>query len=223
MLSLVADHDPLYQSEAGLLGCASGDDEENTGHSEIQRPPTADRDDQDGRGDMPYSEQRPFTSARLVPNPQLQPGHSVAHEETSPPTTMTEKGGLLYSSDEVASSTSGVCPSAGSIVQICLVESWGDPDYTGLTGFQLLKAPSGEPVELREDQLTGVGEGFETLVGGVNLTTEEENMCLFPLDPLSAPPTITVTLATPTPLFGMRIWNYNASLEESYKGVRLTF
>ena len=49
---------------------------------------------------------------------------------------------------------------------------------------------------------------------------DEDHMCLVPL-PSSSPPTLTLTLGTPTPLLGLRVWNYNRSLEDSYSGVRL--
>ena len=53
------------------------------------------------------------------------------------------------------------------------------------------------------------------------MTTDEDHMCLVPL-PSSSPPTLTLTLGTPTPLLGLRVWNYNRSLEDSYSGVRLS-
>lgn len=44
-------------------------------------------------------------------------------------------------------------------------------------------------------------------------------MWLVPHPSSSHPPTLTITLSTPTPLQGLKVWNYNKSLEDSYCGV----
>jgi hypothetical protein len=93
----------------------------------------------------------------------------------------------------------------------------------------LLQADTREPLHLRDDQLEegGLERGGENnmaaMVDGVNVTTDVEHMYLCPTTTTtmtsSGHVTITLTLDTPTRLYGLRIWNYNASLEDSYKGV----
>ena len=60
------------------------------------------------------------------------------------------------------------------------------------------------------------------LIDGINVTTDEDHMWFVPLPSSSSPPILTLTLGTPTPLLGLRVWNYNGSLEDSYSGVRLS-
>ena len=57
------------------------------------------------------------------------------------------------------------------------------------------------------------------LIDGHNVTTEMDYMWLADLM-LNKRITITVTFDTDVYLTGIRIWNYNASLELSYCGVR---
>ena len=219
MLSLVADHDPLYQAEAEAVAMSrsysSGHSEEDWDETEMQRPQTTDRDDPDGV-DVTNYEQRPFTSARhkdeRLQVTQSEPSQTVLSrgiEETLPSQHKATCSQLLV----------------GQVVQLCLTESWGDPSYVGLTGVELLLTPAKEPLVLREDQLSGPAtvERVSALVDGVNLTMDVENMCLCSTLHSSQPPTITVTLDTPTQLFGMRLWNYNTSLEDTYKGVSIPF
>lgn len=223
VLSFVSDHDPLYQSEvaAEALRCNGGYHEDERGDSDDQRPQTADGDDLAGE-ETTYSVQRPFTMARLgVDHSQDNPSlTAMDHGGDRQPCSFEQVDGSVDHPLVVSSQGRSGHLLLGCVVQISLTESWGDCSYIGLTGLELLKSPTREPLHLREDQLTGdVGEGLGVLVGGVNLTTEAESMFLCPLYQSSDPPTITITLDTPTPLFGMRIWNYNNSLEDSYKGV----
>lgn len=226
VLSLVADHDPLYQSEvaAEALKCGGDYHEDRRNDSDNHRPQTADRDDRASE-DKTYNDQRPFTTARIEVECDR------ASQDNPSLTAVSERGDREpCSSEQVDSSVDHPLvessrgrsgrPLSGHVLQVSLIESWGDSSYIGLTGLELLKSPTQEPLHLREDQLTGhVGEGLGMLVGGVNLTTEAETMFLCPLYHSSDPPTITITLDVPTPLFGMKIWNYNSSLEDSYKGV----
>ena len=240
VLSLIADHDPLYQAEAeaNALMFSGSYNEGELAEAVSHRPRTADKEDfNDGSEGLTYSDQRPFTTARTTSKILH---HQEGDEEEEPvqiksPSAMLssrtveeaeqreEKGveSRLSPSLELRDSLSDQCV-VGRVVQLCLIDSWGDGSYVGVTGVELLAEQTKEPLYLREDQVTGEGEELAALVGGVNLTTDMENMCLFHVYPSSAPPTITITLDTPTRLFGMRVWNYNTSIEDTYKGVSLT-
>ena len=172
---------------------------------EIHRPKTADLDS----GTEP--EHRPFTTASLS-NPITEP---------NPPNASLE--------DQKAQGGSTI---TGSIVQIVLASNWGDLSYMGLTGIELLEADNREPILLRPNQLIlSVSSeeecdecGVEKLLDGVNVTTDATHMWVCPVPHPSSqssqsPVTITFTLDTPTSLLGLRVWNYNATMEDSYKGV----
>jgi len=133
----------------------------------------------------------------------------------------------------------------GSEIQIVLKSNWGDSTHFGLTGIAVLLADAAEPLQLKPDQLEFVQMGgglsfapslqlnlqyeMSTLVDGNNVTTDAAHMwvCALPSSETldgglqsSGSPTIIVRLAEPRLLHGLRVWNYNASLEDSYKGVR---
>lgn len=59
------------------------------------------------------------------------------------------------------------------------------------------------------------------LVDGVVLTVDPEHMWLASLSKESQGCTLTLVMDQKTHLRGIRVWNYNASPEDSYKGVRL--
>jgi len=56
------------------------------------------------------------------------------------------------------------------------------------------------------------------LVDGVNVTTCDSHMWLAPYTP-GGDHMITITLATPTLISGIQIWNYNKSTEDTSRGV----
>ena len=202
VLSLVADNDPLYQAEVKAIRYSSSYNEEaELEESCDRRPKTADHSEE---------EERPFTTTRMaVDNQQSDQAVLCGSEE--------EEGmGCLPELEAMSSQ-----PLVGSVIELSLAKSWGDTSYTGLTGFELLTSPTQQPLSLRAEQLSGtVMEGLPSLVGRVNLTTDVENMYLCPV--CLDCPTISIALDTPTRLHGMRVWNYNASVEDSYRGVSCT-
>ena len=111
----------------------------------------------------------------------------------------------------------------GQVLQIVLTENWGDPGSIGLTGLAMLTS-SGEALQLRSEQISSEVEGqrsnfeAERLLDGVNVTCDSEHMWVVPFDS-AQPPSLTLSLGTPTHITGIIVWNYNASVEDSYRGV----
>ena len=111
------------------------------------------------------------------------------------------------------------------VVMMTLLSSWRNTRHAGLTGVELLDS-SQQPIPLTSSQLcvhTGAEdrEGQEdvgVLLDGVNLTTRPEHMWMSPLlhDGVVS---LSIELTQPTELAGMRVWNYNRSLGDSYMGV----
>ncbi|CAL8305235.1 unnamed protein product [Boreogadus saida] len=114
-----------------------------------------------------------------------------------------------------------------------LLQTWGDPHYLGLTGLEVVGRDGGSlPLDLSMvtasppdlNQLPGYGRDARTLdklVDGHNLTTEDHHMWLVPFSSGAPPPTLTVSFPRPQPIAGLRVWNYNKSPEDSYRGVKV--
>lgn len=95
-----------------------------------------------------------------------------------------------------------------------------DIGFVGLTGIELI-GDQGTAVPLVNANLhcNVADTHLMRLIDGHNVTTEMD--CMWLTDAiLDKRITITVTFDTDVYLTGMRIWNYNASLELSYCGVR---
>ncbi len=114
-------------------------------------------------------------------------------------------------------------------MQIILENNWGDPFHIGLTSIGLLEANSRQLIPLRPDQLSlsfcdenedSENPELQKLVDGVDVTNDPSHMWSCPVKPSAQHcPTITVTLDAPTAIHGIRVWNYNATMEDSFKGV----
>jgi hypothetical protein len=181
------------------------------------RPPTP---NQESLGVATVS--RPFTSAADV----IEKGKGGKKKGKS-----DSKPAALVESPITRAPSSSLNLCTGSVVEVLLASNWGDPSYVGLTGISLLSAESRQPIALRPDQLTlsvpleggGVGEiKAPELTDGVNLTIDPAHMWAWPIaDPTSKTVSLTFKLDAPTTIRGLRVWNYNQSLEDSYSGVRL--
>lgn len=92
--------------------------------------------------------------------------------------------------------------------------------FVGLTGIELI-GDQGVTLPLVNANLhCNVGDMHLTrLIDGHNITTEMDRMWLTDVTS-NKRIIITIIFNTDVNLTGMRIWNYNASLELSYCGVR---
>ncbi|KAM3721461.1 Protein KATNIP [Dirofilaria immitis] len=102
-----------------------------------------------------------------------------------------------------------------------LLENWGAPDCIGLTGLQFL-GPHGIVLDSLDCSITASSatQTSYRLLNGKNLTRSREDMWLTSYSRNSPPVRITVTFAEPVIVSGICVWNYNASPEMSYAGVR---
>ena len=210
MLYRVSCHDPVFQRYLKSTGSY------NAGvDNDVCRTKTADFD----AAAQSFNQQRPSTSST--------PSSSKVSEMKISRTVLTEKESDL-----------SLGHVTGSEVHLVLSSNWGDPFYIGLTGIALLETGSEEPVLLRPDQVDLLlapskedDENFVhrqsselgAIVDGVNVTTDVANMWACPVASTMGgvhSPTLVVKLDRLTSLRGLRVWNYNASLEDSYKGVR---
>ncbi|KAL0156196.1 hypothetical protein M9458_047442, partial [Cirrhinus mrigala] len=107
-------------------------------------------------------------------------------------------------------------------LQLNLLSSWGDPHYVGLTGLEVV-GKGGESIPVDVSMVTASPRDLndlpeysndlrtlDKLFDGMNITTDDKHMWLIPLTSGSD--------HTLTTIAGLRIWNYNKSPEDSYRG-----
>ncbi|XP_026830568.1 protein KIAA0556 isoform X2 [Ooceraea biroi] len=105
-------------------------------------------------------------------------------------------------------------------IQLIIVSNWGLQHLVGLTGIELI-GDQDVTVSLANANLhCAIGDAHLTnLIDGHNVTTDMDHMWLADLTS-NKRITITVSFDTDVHVTGMRIWNYNASLELSYCGIK---
>uniref|UniRef100_A0A8C1GUC4 KATNIP domain-containing protein n=1 Tax=Cyprinus carpio TaxID=7962 RepID=A0A8C1GUC4_CYPCA len=200
ILEAMARYDDTFGSEMEM--CGSGVEEE-----ELQRPRTA-----DGEG-----EERPFTQAAFRKedtHTRMDVDHIAAAELCAD--TGEETTGLY----------------TGSILQLNLLSSWGDPHFVGLTGFEVV-GKGGESIPVDVSMATASPRDLndlpeysndlrtlDKLFDGMNITTDDKHMWLIPFTSASDH-TLTVRFGRPQTIAGFRIWNYNKSPEDSYRGLKV--
>uniref|UniRef100_A0A1I7UXM9 DUF4457 domain-containing protein n=1 Tax=Caenorhabditis tropicalis TaxID=1561998 RepID=A0A1I7UXM9_9PELO len=107
------------------------------------------------------------------------------------------------------------------ILHIELLSNWGMNGLIGLTGLELIDDHN---QLIEESQFTvttsdGDKEQCSKLFNGRNLTRDPQDMWLVDFDS-KKPVTISITFHTSISLKALSVWNYNASFELSYAGVK---
>uniref|UniRef100_Q8C753-3 Isoform 3 of Katanin-interacting protein n=1 Tax=Mus musculus TaxID=10090 RepID=Q8C753-3 len=171
----------------------------------LRRPSTADGEGQD---------ERPFTQAGLGAQDQV-PGLEL---QTSPPVSevTTPEPGIFY----------GLC------LRLNLTASWGDLHYIGLTGLEVV-GKDGEALPIQPHQLSASprdlndlpeynddSRTLDKLIDGMNITTEDEHMWLIPFSP-GLDHVVMIHFDRAQSIAGLRLWNYNKSPEDTYRGVKI--
>ncbi|XP_056222133.1 katanin-interacting protein isoform X1 [Seriola aureovittata] len=172
---------------------------------ELQRPRTA-----DGEG-----EERPFTQAGFREEDltlKLHLNPTVSQSEDN----MEHIPGMY----------------TGKCLRLELLLTWGDSHYIGLTGLEVVgKEGESLPLDLSMvaasprdlNDLPEYGHDLRTidkLIDGNNITTEDQHMWLIPFS-YGDPHTLNITFNEAQTIAGLRIWNYNKSPEDSYRGVKV--
>ncbi|XP_053132779.1 katanin-interacting protein isoform X3 [Hemicordylus capensis] len=171
---------------------------------ELKRPRTA-----DGEGD-----ERPFTQAgSRVEEKQMQ---EQATGPDSVPERVTKEPGIY----------------TGKCLLLNFTTSWGDAHYLGLTGLEVV-GKDGQPILFSVDQLsasprdlndlveyTDDSRTLDKLIDGTNITMEDEHMWLIPFSP-GEDHIVTIHFTQAETIAGLRIWNYNKSPEDTYRGAKV--
>uniref|UniRef100_A0A8C7L4G8 Protein KIAA0556 n=1 Tax=Oncorhynchus kisutch TaxID=8019 RepID=A0A8C7L4G8_ONCKI len=174
-----------------FCGEAEGFEELVGYEEELQRPRTA-----DGEG-----EERPFTQAGFRPEDDL-----------------------------ISLSFSPPSPSSGLRIELSM--TWGDSHYLGLTGLEVvgkegdslhldLTMVDASPRDLNDlPEYNQEARTLDKLIDGHNITTEDQHMWLIPFS-CGQHHTLTVNFDKAQTVAGLRIWNYNKTPEDSYRGVKV--
>eukprot|EP00002_Diphylleia_rotans_P001000 TRINITY_DN10545_c0_g1_i1.p1 TRINITY_DN10545_c0_g1~~TRINITY_DN10545_c0_g1_i1.p1 ORF type:complete len:1785 (+),score=340.31 TRINITY_DN10545_c0_g1_i1:93-5447(+) len=126
---------------------------------------------------------------------------------------------------------SGASFPSGRVLRIEFLTTWGDLYYLGLTGIQIFDGEgnlinlnaamlSAQPKDLNE--LPGSNSDVRTLdklVNNQNLTTDIKNMWMIPYKSGSRH-VLAISLLKPTKLGALKIWNYNKSPDDSFRGAQ---
>nr|XP_028561320.1 protein KIAA0556 homolog isoform X3 [Podarcis muralis] len=171
---------------------------------ELKRPRTA-----DGEGD-----ERPFTQAGL--RTEDRQGWMQTAVPDSVPEMVTKEPGVY----------------TGKCLLLNFTASWGDAHYLGLTGLEVVGKES-QAIPLSLDQLSASPQDLnelaeytddcrtlDKLIDGINITMEDEHMWLIPFSPGEAH-VVTVHFTRAESVAGLRIWNYNKSPEDTYRGAKV--
>ncbi|KAL0984294.1 hypothetical protein UPYG_G00139570 [Umbra pygmaea] len=177
------------------------------GYEEVlQRPRTA-----DGEG-----EERPFTQAGFRPEDEL-----ALKLHLNPAVQQS-----IEALDQIPGMYNGKC------LKLELTMTWGDAHYLGLTGLEVVgKEGDSLPLDLTMvvasprdlNDLPEYGQDTRTLdklIDGHNITTDDQHMWLIPFS-CGQQHTLTVNFGKTQTVAGLRIWNYNKTPEDSYRGVKV--
>lgn len=147
--------------------------------------------------------ERPFTSAR--------DNRENNHETTSQEITGTEPNSYCVKR-----------------IEIQFHSTWGDEDHIGLTGVEVL-GEDNEPIYVSESMINitndcscQIPSDIGSIVNGINVTTMSTNMCLLPFCE-NCSVSLKIQFNQARQINGIRLWNYNRSREDTYKGAKLLY
>ena len=119
----------------------------------------------------------------------------------------------------------------GREIEVLLVDTWGDKNYIGLTGLQVV-AQGNAVVEVTDAQLaasprdlneipgnSGDPRTKDKLINHVNVTCDDRNMWLIPYTP-GGTHKLVVQLPNALNLVALRLWNYNKTPEDAARGAK---
>lgn len=119
-----------------------------------------------------------------------------------------------------------------TVLTIFFSATWGDQNYLGLTGLELL-GETFENICLNMDILQASPNDLNDLheyddddrtldkiINGVNVTMSDENMWMIPFNE-DGTHLIKISFVEPTVITGLRVWNYNKSLEDTFRGAKV--
>ena len=117
------------------------------------------------------------------------------------------------------------------VIAIFFCETWSDQHYLGLTGLEILGETFEQiPLEMRMikafpkdlndlDEYDNDDRTLDKVINGVNVTTADENMWMIPFN-ANGTQLLKISFDDYTIVTGLRVWNYNKSLEDTFRGAK---
>ncbi|KAK7112200.1 hypothetical protein V1264_011687 [Littorina saxatilis] len=207
----------LFSTDEGILEAVSKNDDAfegdmlSEGEEDVpfQRPSTADNEDED-------DDDRPFTRAAGV--------LSKKKEEKKEPTPRPGTSMVTFAGDILVYKTHKL--------ELNFTATWGDMHYLGLTALEVV-GKEGEPLPVTMSMISAHPHDvrhlkgheqddrtLDKLIDGTAVTMSDEHMWLIPFTE-GKNHTVTITFPKETLVSGLRIWNYNKSPEDTYRGARI--
>ncbi|XP_060521612.1 katanin-interacting protein-like isoform X2 [Cylas formicarius] len=145
-------------------------------------------------------------------NKSDRPPTSIVLSEVRPVT-----GTALKKASETSDSPEQILIGAKRL-DLVLLENWGNPLAIGLTGLEIIEGTDRTLRISKENLSSNVDRGhLGNLINGKNVTVNPKNMWCVPLQDGIV---ISVDLVDLKYISGLRLWNYNESLDLSYVGVK---
>ncbi|KAL4102462.1 hypothetical protein PRIC1_006207 [Phytophthora ramorum] len=119
----------------------------------------------------------------------------------------------------------------GRRLTLQLHSTWGDRNYIGLTQVEVLVGSRGTSIPLDAANIdatprdlaslgyVGDPRTLDKLIDGEATTCDDTHMWLVPMEAASVPE-VRIEFKKGQYFFGLRIWNYNKSSEDSFRGVK---
>ncbi|CAF4386537.1 unnamed protein product [Rotaria socialis] len=128
-----------------------------------------------------------------------------------------------------SSASNQVAEFYGKKLILTITETWGYEDFCGLTGVEVVDVNDADCViqsfDARPRDITVLPDckndvqTLDKLFDGENLTCNDNHMWLCPFNKKDKV-RIIITLSVSKRLHGLRIWNYNKSSEDTYRGIK---
>ncbi|KAK3784012.1 hypothetical protein RRG08_025207 [Elysia crispata] len=171
--------------------------------------------------------------------PFERPSTADAEDDTRP---FTRAAGLLASAKNKETpqrpATSFVT-NVGDVVvfkanklELQFTATWGDHHYLGLTGLEVVGS-EGEAIPVSLDMMAAQPRDLrhlpgnekddrtlDKLIDGTNVTCQDSHMWLIPYNEQESH-TLTVRFPQQTMISSVRVWNYNKSPEDTYRGAKV--
>ncbi|XP_033095303.1 protein KIAA0556-like [Anneissia japonica] len=222
ILEMISRHDEVYVAEEDWFSSSLDED------AHMDRPRTAD-----------VGENRPMTTARIFRKKQKQAeAVEASHSEpslTPHPVDVQQAVGLAPKAQSHPAHTKAPIANGiwkGSNLRLNFTATWGDQYYMGLTGLEVMDK-NGDPIPLTFDMLQACPRDLndlpeydlddrtlDKLIDNVNVTDMDEHMWMIPFTDGDAH-ILEIKFDSHKEISGLRIWNYNKTAEDTYRGAKV--